>query len=134
MRRKILIHKTMVQATPKIKDCLARIYEILEFTSDEIDATLKELAKIQQIAVSTVFLEVLTPEEIKAINGAAQKSSEEKKAIMEQIAKAHAGDENFKVRMQAEMKKVNDEHIAYLKTRGDDAQKAEIAKIMAEIE
>ncbi|HOI96993.1 MAG TPA: hypothetical protein PLA19_00645 [Candidatus Pacearchaeota archaeon] len=106
----------------------------MEFTFDDIDATLKELAKIQQIAVSTAFLGVLTPEEIKAINDAAQKSSEEKKAIMEQIAKAHAGDENFKVRMQAEMKKVNDEHIAYLKTRGDDSQKAEIAKILAEIE
>lgn len=124
----------MAQATSKVKDCLVRVYKILEFTSDDIDATLKELAKIQQIAVSTAFLGVLTPEEIKAINGAAQKSSEEKKAIMEQIAKAHAGDENFKVRMQAEMKKVNDEHIAYLKTRGDDSQKAEIAKILAEIE
>lgn len=124
----------MAQTMSKVKDCLVRVYEILEFTSDDIDATLKELAKIQQIAVSTAFLEVLTLEEIKAINGAAQKSNEEKKAVMEQIAKAHAGDENFKVRIQAEIKKVNDEHIAYLKTRGDDSQKAEIAKILAEIE
>ncbi len=124
----------MAQTTSKVKDCLLRVYKILEFTSDDIVATLKELAKIQQAAVSTAFLEVLTAEEIKSINGAAQKSSEEKKAVMEQIAKAHASDENFKVRMQAEMKKVNDEHIAYLKTCGDDGQKAEIAKILAEIE
>jgi len=68
----------MVQDTPKIKDCLARIYEILEFTSDEIAAAMKELAKIQQAAVSTAFLEALAPEEIRAINDAAQKSDDEK--------------------------------------------------------
>jgi len=121
----------MVQDTPKIKDCLARIYEILEFTSDEIAAAMKELAKIQQAAVSTAFLEALAPEEIRAINDAAQKSDDEKKLIMDQIAQAHAADENFKVRMQSEIKKVIDEHIAYLKTCGDDGQKAEIAKVLA---
>ncbi len=121
----------MVQDTPKIKDCLARIYEILEFTSDEIAAAMKELAKIQQVAVSTAFLEALAPEEIRAINDAAQKSDDEKKLIMDQIAQAHAADENFEVRMQSEIKKVIDEHIAYLKTCGDDGQKAEIAKVLA---
>ena len=121
----------MVQDTPKIKDCLASIYEILEFTSDEIAAAMKELAKIQQAAVSTAFLEALAPEEIRAINDAAQKSDDEKKLIMDQIAQAHAADENFKVRMQSEIKKVIDEHIAYLKTCGDDGQKAEIAKVLA---
>jgi len=50
---------------------------------------------------------------------------------MDQIAQAHAADENFKVRMQSEIKKVIDEHIAYLKTCGDDGQKAEIAKVLA---
>jgi len=39
----------------------------LEFTSDEIAAAMKELAKIQQAAVSTAFLEALAPEELEQL-------------------------------------------------------------------
>jgi hypothetical protein len=77
---------------------------------------------------------VLNEEEVKTLNGLAEKSDEDKKVAMEQIAKAHAADEDFKSRAQAAAKKVLDEHIAYLKTRGDEGQKAEIAKILSEIE
>jgi len=124
----------MVQDTSKIKDCLVRIYGILEFTSEEVAAAMEKLAKIQQAAVSAAFLESLTPEEVKSINDAAQKSDQEKKAIIEQITQGHAVNEDFKNRTQAEIKKVISEHTAYLKTRGDDRQKNEIAKILAEFD
>lgn len=122
-----------IQDSKAIQSALARVYEILEFTPDGATNALNDLAGIQQVAVATELVKVLTEDEVKTLNGLAQKSDEEKKAAMEQIAKAHAADENFKAASLSAAKKVLDEHIAYLKTRGDDAQKAEIAKILAEI-
>jgi len=116
-----------------IKNILKRVYGILKFSEDEAKDSLSDLAGIQQVAVATELMKVLGEEEVKTLNGLAQKTDEERKAAMEQIAKAHAGDEGFKTAAQAAAKKVLDEHIAYLKTRGDEAQKAEIAKILAEI-
>ena len=117
-----------------IRDVAARAYEILKFTPEDIKDALDDLAGIQQVAVATELVKVLTADEIKTLNEAAKKSEEEKNAAMEQIIKTHAADEGFKTRAQAAAKKVLGEHIAYLKTRGDDNQKEAIAKILAEIE
>jgi hypothetical protein len=111
-----------------------KVYAILRFTDKEADDALNGLAGVQQAAIANELLKTLNREEADQIGAISQKSDEEKKAAMEQIAKAHAGDEGFKVAAQAAAKKVLDEHIAYLKTRGDEGQKAEIAKILAEIE
>lgn len=118
----------------KFKNAFDRIYRILKFSDKEAQDAINDLAAIQQVAVAAELVKALTKEEAAELSAAAQKSDEEKKAIMEKIAKAHAGDENFKNAAQAAAKKVIDEHIAYLKTRGDEAQKAEIAKILTEIE
>ncbi len=117
----------------QIQEALKKVYGILKFSDKEAQDSLNDLAGIQQVAVATELVKVLTEDEVKTLNELAQKSDEEKKALMEQIAKAHAADEGFKAAAQAAAKKVIDEHAAYLKTRGDDAQKAEIAKILAEI-
>jgi len=118
----------------KFKNAFDRIYRILKFSDKEAQDAINDLAAIQQVAVAAELVKALTKEEAAELSAAAQKSDEEKKAIMEKIAKAHAGDENFKNAARAAAKKVIDEHIAYLKTRGDEAQKAEIAKILTEIE
>jgi hypothetical protein len=112
---------------------LSRVYGILKFTADEAKDALGDLAGVQQVAVATELMKVLGENEVKTLNGLAEKSDEEKKAIMEQIAKSRAGDESFKTAAQAAAKKVLDDHIAYLKTRGDDNQKQAINKILAEI-
>lgn len=117
-----------------IQSALVRVYETLGFTPQEVKEALNDLAGLQQLAVATELLRSLTEDEVKTINGAAQKTDEEKKAAMEQIAKAHAVDEDFKSRAQVAAKKVLDGHIAYLKTRGVEGQKAGIAKILAGIE
>ena len=116
-----------------IHNALTLVYEILKFSPDEIKNALNDLAGIQQVAVATELVKVLGEDEVKTLNDLAQKTDEEKKAAMEQIAKAHANDETFKTAAQVAAKKVLDEHITYLKTRGDESQKAEIAKILAEI-
>jgi len=116
-----------------VQEVLIKVYGILKFTETEAKDALNDLAGIQQVAVATEMVKVLTEDEVKTLNGLAQKTDEEKKAAMEQIAKMHAAEEGFKAAAQAAAKKVLDEHIAYLKTRGDEAQKAEIAKILAEI-
>ena len=111
-----------------------RVYEILEFTPDEATSALNDLAAMQQLAVSTELLKSLTEDEVKTINEAAQKTDAEKMAAMEQIAKAHAADDDFKVRALAAAKSALADYAAYFKTRGDDGQKTEIAKILAEIQ
>jgi len=116
-----------------IQKSLKEVYVILKFSDKEAQDALNDLAAIQQVAVAAELVKTLTEEEAAELNAAAEKSDEEKKAVMEKIAKARAGDENFKNAAQAAAKKVIDEHIAYLKTRGDEAQKAEIAKILGEI-
>jgi len=86
------------------------------------------------MAVTTELIKSLTEAEVAALNNdLAAKSVEGKQAMIEEIAKAHASDEDFKTRAQAAIKKVLDDHIAFLKTRGDDAQKAQIAKTLAAI-
>jgi hypothetical protein len=110
-----------------------KIYAILKFSDDEIKNAMIDLSGVQQVAVATELVKVLTEDEVKILNELAQKSDEEKRAAMEQIAKAHASDEAFKTAAAVAAKKVIDEHVAYLKTRGDEAQKAEIAKILADI-
>ncbi|MCU0652986.1 MAG: hypothetical protein MUD10_01895 [Candidatus Pacebacteria bacterium] len=117
----------------QIQEVLKKVYGILKFSEQEARDSLSDLAGIQQVAVATELVKVLTEDEVKTLNDLGQKSDEEKKAAMEQIAKAHANDENFKKAAAEAAKKVLDEHVAYLRTRGDDSQKAEIAKILAEI-
>jgi copper oxidase (laccase) domain-containing protein len=118
----------------KNNDLLNRVYEILKLTPEEIKAAIGELAKAQQAAVSAELLKSMTEEEAGLIAGLGQKTGGEQAAAMEKIAKNHLADENFKNRAIAAAKSVINEHIAYLKTRGDDHQKEQIAKILSEIE
>ena len=112
---------------------LNKIYSILKFSDKEARGALNDLANIQQVAAATELFKVLTKEEIETLNGLAQKSSEERNAEMEKLVKNHVVDNNLQSSMQAAAKKAIDEHIAYLKTRGDDNQKKEIAKLLAQI-
>ena len=123
----------MIQDIQKINDCVARIYEILEFAPEQIEELKGDLAKAQQAAAAAEMLKNLTQDELKSIDEAAQKSDEDKKAAIEQIVKLRAADKNLKQAAAIAAKKVLDEHIDYLKTQGDEAQKAEIAKILAEM-
>lgn len=116
-----------------LQDSLKQVYAILKFTEEEANRALKDLASIQEIEVATELVKSFSPEEVKTINGLAAAAEEEKKAVMEKIAQAHAAEEDFRARAAAAAKKVLYEHIIYLKTRGDESQKAEIAKILAEL-
>lgn len=117
-----------------IQGALTRVYETLKFTPDEAKGALNDLAGLQQLAVSTELLKSLTESEVASLNkDFAAKTEDERKAMVEQIAKAHGTDKNFMAAAQAAAKKVLDDHIAYLKTRGDDVQKEAIGKILAEI-
>jgi len=117
----------------QMQAALVQVYKILKFTDEEIKNALNDLASIQQVVLATEMIKSFTPEEVKTVNDLAQASDEEKKAAMEKIAQAHVGDADFKTRAQAATKKVLYEHVIYLKTRGDESQKAEIAKILAGI-
>lgn len=114
-----------------ISDSLTKVYQILKFTPEEIKNALADLAGIQQIAVATELLKSLTEAEVSEINAVAQKSEEEKKAAMEKVAMAHKDDADFAARAKASAKRVVDEHVVYLKTRGDEGQKAQIAQVLA---
>ncbi|MCU0653461.1 MAG: hypothetical protein MUD10_04340 [Candidatus Pacebacteria bacterium] len=121
-------------AMENIQKSLKKVYSVLKFTDEEAESALGDLAALQQAAVANELLKTLTQEEADQIGAMDQKTDEERKAVMEQIAKTHAADKNFKQAAQAVAKQVLDEHIAYLKTRGDEGQKVEIAKILAGLE
>jgi hypothetical protein len=116
-----------------VENILMRVYKLLKFNSDEAKNALNGLAGTQQLAISAELLGSVTEDEVEVLNDAMQKNDGEKRIAIEQIAKAHENDGDFKFRARVAAKKVLDEHIAYLKTRGDEGQKAEIAKILAEI-
>jgi|GEM_PF-963365 hypothetical protein len=124
-----------IQDPKEIQRVLTRVYETLKFVSKETKSALNDLAAVQQLAVSTELLKSLTEAEVTVLNNElTTKTDEEKKTLIERIAKAHATDEDFRARAQVAARKVLNDHITYLKTRGDDVQKTEIAKILAEIE
>lgn len=124
----------MIQDNQKIKESLIGIYQLLKFTPSEINETFQGITQVQQVAASSELLKSLNEDEIKIMTESVEKSDEEKQGIMEQIAKNHLNDVDLKSRTQAAITGVLEEHIAYLKTRGDDRQKEEISKILAGIE
>lgn len=120
-------------ANKNIQEALIRVYAILKFSQQEAKETLDDMVNIQQTAATAELLKRLSPPEIDLFKDIDKRSEEERNAIMAHIARAHENDAEFKSRAQAAVDKLLDEHIAYLKTRGDDAQKQAIAKIFAEI-
>jgi hypothetical protein len=118
----------------KINDSLVSIYQTLKFTAKEIEEALDGLAKVQQMAISTELLKSLTKEEITLVNGSLQKTEAEKSVLIEQIAKDHVTDQDFRDRAEIAVRRELNEHLAYLKTRGDENQRSAIAAIAAGIE
>ena len=115
----------------KIKDALGRVYGILKFSPEEIKKTVNNIAGLQQLAVAAAVAGDLSENEKAALGkDFMAKSADEKIEIIDQIFQARGDNKDFLAKAQAAAKKVIDEHVAYLKTRGDDAQKAEIAKIL----
>ena len=122
------------QNPSSIQELLTKVYGILKFAPDEIRGALNDLAGIQQIAVFNELLKSLTEGEVAQLKADFEaKSEDEKKTIIEGIAKAHSADPGFVAGVQAAAKRVLDEHVAYLKTRGDDGQKRQISQILEEI-
>ena len=117
-----------------IANILNRVHAILKITPDEARDRINNLAGVQQIAVAYELMQVLTEEETKSLDSLEQIPDGEKGVVMERIAKAHANDPKFKSVAEAASQKVLADYIAYLRTRGDNVQKAEIAKILAEVE
>jgi len=122
------------QDSEAIIDALTRAFEILKFAPDKIEAALNDIAGLQQMAVSTELLKVLSQGEVEALNKEFEsKSDEEKKTMMEAIVKDHSSDPAFVTAAQTAAQKVFDEQIAYLKTLGDSSQQEAVAKVLAEI-
>ena len=117
-----------------LKESLAKAYQILKFTPEEITEALGDLAGLQQLAVAAELLKDLSEEETKDLNTrfAAMPEDEKKKEIAA-IAQKRQGSDEFKAKAKAAAEKVLADHVAYLKTRGDDAQKAQIAQALAGI-
>jgi len=120
------------QKTKAMQEKLTRIYGVLKFTPEEVVGALNDLAGIQQIEAATELMKVLGKDEIRALDELAQKSDEEKRAIVEKITKIHAADNDFMARAQAAADSALNRHIEYLKTRGDESQKQQIAEILAQ--
>jgi len=117
-----------------IIDALTRAFEVLKFTPEKIETSLNDIAELQQMAISTEVIRVLSETEVAALNKEFEsKSDEEKKSMMEAIIKTHSTDPVFAAAIQAEVKKVLDEQVAYLKTLGDSSQQKEVAQILAAI-
>jgi len=111
------------------KEPLIRAYQILKFTPEEITEALGDLAGLQQLAAATELLKDLTEEEAKDLTTRfAALPEDEKKKEIEAIAQKRMANGDFKAKAQAAVGKVLADHVVYLKTRGDDTQKAQIAQ------
>jgi hypothetical protein len=118
----------------KIQNALSRVYEVLKFKPDEVKTALNDLTGIQQMAVFNELLKDLDENEVATLNNDfSQKTDSEKNQMLEDLVKARQNDQEFKARVQAAAKKVLDDHITYLKSRGDDTQKQAISQILSEI-
>lgn len=116
----------------KLKDSLTRVYQVLKFTSEEVAEAINNLAALQQLAVAAELFKDLSPEEAKSFDSKLSNLSEEqrKNEIMAIIRKRQEN-EQFKAKMKDAVERVTASHLAYLKTRGDDSQKAQIAQVLA---
>ena len=113
----------------KTKDSLLKIYQALNLTPKESQKNIEELAGVQQVAVLNELLKDLGASEIEAINKDSAAGANDE--LYKKIIETHKNDPAFMAKAQAAAKRILDQHIAYLKTRGDDAQKAKIAEILA---
>lgn len=116
-----------------IENILAKAYGILKMPPDEIKIVLNDLGSLQRAAVLAELIKGLNEAEIKELAAVANNPEDRGKLVMEKIAVIHKDDADFGIRAQGAAKGILNDHINYLKTQGDDAQKAEIAKILAEI-
>lgn len=123
----------MIQDAQKIKDSLMRIYKILELEPEDAASIINDLAKAQQLAVATELMGDLNKNDAIIIKESEQKTGKELDVAIESIAKNHINDQELKNRAQAAIYNVLNEHAAYLKSCGDNRQKEEIKKILAEI-
>lgn len=114
-----------------IQQTLKKVYSILNFKEEEAEAAVKGLAGIQQMALLTELIKVLTDDEVNTINNLGEASDVEKRAVMDKIVKAHEGDAVFRAKAKEATKGVIKKYIAYLQTRGDDSQKAQISQALA---
>jgi len=120
--------------TKKIKDVLARAYQVLDFSADEIEQTTGDLLKTCQNEASAEMLKILTEDDIATLSDVAEKDNDEKAKAMQQITQNHKNDENCKNLVEGAFKKVIGEHIDYLKTCGTEEQSEAIAEILSELE
>lgn len=118
----------------KLNLALIQIYKTLGFTDQEIEKTFEDLTGIQQVATSNELLRILDKNEIESLNGLEQNSGPEMAAVLSRIVEKHQDNPEFSEKLQAAAKRVLDDHIAYLKSRGDDSQKSRIAQILAGVQ
>jgi len=114
-----------------IEEVLKHAYSILGFSESEATSVLNGLAKAQQLAVAAELIDDMSADEAKAFGILMQGADDERKTLLDRFVKPRLVDEGFKSRMHAVTSKVLDEHVVYLKTRGDSNQKAAIAKLLA---
>jgi len=126
---------TTINPTPEaVKEVFERAYRVLKFTPEEIQQTFDSLADLEQLLLMNVLLKSLNKEEIVSLNkNFADATEDGKKKIIEEIIDARKHDKNFMDQICTVAAKTANDHIIFLKGRGDDAQKQEVAKVMAEI-
>jgi len=113
-----------------ISDVLLRAYETLKFSPEEAKNALNDLAGLQQMAIMTELMKDLTKEEVAGLNkNFPSKSDEDKKKEVEYLFKNRYSEEEFKNKIETTIKKVLDDHLAYLKSRGNE----QVDQILAEI-
>jgi hypothetical protein len=117
-----------------IQNTLEKAYHVLGFSLDETKKALSELAALQLLAATSELANDMAEDEAAEFGEKiAHADDEERQSMVKSLIDKRNGNVVFQEKIKAAAKKVLDDYAAYLKTRGDDSQKAQIAQILAEI-
>jgi len=109
-------------------------YAVLSFTPEQIQKALGDLDGLRQLAVAKELAEDLAKEELGFLNELlANGSGRDLSKEMDAVLQKHQLSENFKLRARTAAETVLHDHIANLKTLGNDSQKQKLAAIFAEM-
>jgi len=118
----------------KIKAVFVEAYGILNFTSDQKEKALGEIAGLQQLAIAREMVKDLAKEELDDLGKILAKGEDEiKQEEIDAILKKHSPSKNLEFNVKLAIEKVLRDHAAFLKTQGNESQKEKITALLSNI-
>jgi|GEM_PF-3378873 len=118
----------------KIKEAFINAYGILNFTDEQKEKALAEVAGLQQLAISREMIKDLTKDELEALGRETVKGEDQiDQGQIDAILKNHQPGKDLNLKVKLAVERVLRDQIDFLQTLGNDAQKEKIARLFADL-